>query len=508
MLKQKFVFAVSLIAMVTVGVGSARADIASTVYVQQGVNSAKTAASAAQTSANNANTAAGAAQTSADNAQAAAEAAQASADSAAASAKTANDAIAGLDLTQVGADGSYIKTVKQVDGKVTATAEAADTTPTASSKKMVTSGGVYTALSGKQPTLTTSNIKGAGSVSVGISNGVITVTGTDNNTTYSTGTASTAGLTKLYTGTGSGTDGTMTQSAITTALNGKLSTSGTAAKATADASGNNIVDTYATKTALSDGLALKEDVSNKANAITQGMDKEESYPTVALMETQISTANNNLGLDVQANTQAIAAMDLAQVGADGSYIKTVKQADGKVTATAEAADTTPTASSEKMVTSGGVYTALSGKQATLTTSNIKGAGSVSVGISNGVITVTGTDNDTKYTLPAATSSTLGGVKIGSNISNSSGTISVPAASSSALGVVKTGTNISNSSGTISVATANGSTLGVVKAGTNVSISSGAVSVATGTPSTLGVVKVGQIPSGSATSTTYATIWVE
>lgn len=41
------------------------------------------------------------------------------------------------------------------------------------------------------------------------------------NTTYSTGTASTAGLTKLYTATGTGTDGTMTRSAITSALNGK-----------------------------------------------------------------------------------------------------------------------------------------------------------------------------------------------------------------------------------------------------------------------------------------------
>lgn len=41
------------------------------------------------------------------------------------------------------------------------------------------------------------------------------------NTTYSTGTASTAGLTKLYTSTGTSTDGTMTRSAITSALNGK-----------------------------------------------------------------------------------------------------------------------------------------------------------------------------------------------------------------------------------------------------------------------------------------------
>ena len=40
----------------------------------------------------------------------------------------------------------------------------------------------------------------------------------DANTTYSTGNASTAGLTKLYTGTGTATDGAMTQAAITQAI--------------------------------------------------------------------------------------------------------------------------------------------------------------------------------------------------------------------------------------------------------------------------------------------------
>ena len=44
---------------------------------------------------------------------------------------------------------------------------------------------------------------------------------TPTNTTYSTGTATTPGITKLYTATGSASDGTMTQGAITTALNGK-----------------------------------------------------------------------------------------------------------------------------------------------------------------------------------------------------------------------------------------------------------------------------------------------
>ena len=45
------------------------------------------------------------------------------------------------------------------------------------------------------------------------------------NTTYSTGNATTAGLTKLYTSTGTSTDGTMTRAAITTALGGKANAS-------------------------------------------------------------------------------------------------------------------------------------------------------------------------------------------------------------------------------------------------------------------------------------------
>lgn len=45
----------------------------------------------------------------------------------------------------------------------------------------------------------------------------------DTNTTYSTGTSSISGITKLYTGTGTNADGTMTQKAITSALSGKAS---------------------------------------------------------------------------------------------------------------------------------------------------------------------------------------------------------------------------------------------------------------------------------------------
>ena len=54
---------------------------------------------------------------------------------------------------------------------------------------------------------------------------------------YSTGTATSSGITKLYTSTGSATDGAMTQSAITTALNGKATSVHTHNYAGASSSG-------------------------------------------------------------------------------------------------------------------------------------------------------------------------------------------------------------------------------------------------------------------------------
>ena len=62
---------------------------------------------------------------------------------------------------------------------------------------------------------------------------------------------------------------------------------------------------------------------------------------------------------------------------------------------------------------------------------------------------------TQYTLPAATTTTLGGVKVGSNITINSGEISVaapyslPTASSTVLGGIKVGTNLSVAAGVLS-----------------------------------------------------------
>ena len=62
--------------------------------------------------------------------------------------KTAVDnAVDALDVASVGGDGCYISAISETDGKISATATTMDTAPTASSTKAVTSGGIQSAIS-------------------------------------------------------------------------------------------------------------------------------------------------------------------------------------------------------------------------------------------------------------------------------------------------------------------------------------------------------------------------
>ena len=82
-------------------------------------------------------------------------------------------------------------------------------------------------------------------------------------TTYSTGDASTSGLTKLYTSTGTNTDGTMTQSAIKTALDGKANSSHTHSYAGSSSAGG-----AATKVANSIVIKLNGGTEEGKNKFT------------------------------------------------------------------------------------------------------------------------------------------------------------------------------------------------------------------------------------------------
>lgn len=92
------------------------------------------------------------------------------------------------------------------------------------------------------------------------------------NTTYSVGTSSYLGITKLYTETGSATDGTMTQNAITSALNGKSPTSHTHNYAGSSSSGGaaNSANRLATARTVSGGtditLSFNYDGSGNSSA--------------------------------------------------------------------------------------------------------------------------------------------------------------------------------------------------------------------------------------------------
>lgn len=92
------------------------------------------------------------------------------------------------------------------------------------------------------------------------------------NTTYSVGTSSYLGITKLYTETGSATDGTMTQNAITSALNGKSPTSHTHNYAGSSSSGGaaNSANKLATTRTVSGGtditLSFNYDGSGNSSA--------------------------------------------------------------------------------------------------------------------------------------------------------------------------------------------------------------------------------------------------
>ena len=108
--------------------------------------------------------------------------------------------------------------------------------------------------------------------------------------------------------------------------------------------------------------------------------------------------------------------------------------------------------------------------------------------------------DTFYTLPQATNTELGGIKIGSNVDISTdGTLSVPLATKLTAGAVKIGANISVSdTGEISTHApytlpyASETELGGVKIGSNINIASdGSIYVPKATALTAGVVSIGE-----------------
>lgn len=168
------------------------------------------------------------------------------------------------------------------------------------------------------------------------------------------------------------------------------------------------------------------------------------------------------------------------------------------------------------MTRGAITTALSEKQDTLTTANLKGSGSVSVDIKNGVVTISGTDTDTQYTLPDATADVKGGVRIMTSAGGIDGT---SATEDAKVPTVAAAWDIANiAAGNNSVEKQQGIDDAVLITKPNGEVTAVKVTdketgyVVTDVDVNAGEFKISrgnvQVPVGSATATTYAPIWIE
>ena len=311
----KKILTASLVAMMAVT--AANANIASTKYVDDRTGTATFTADSIKGSANLTAAVETLAGTVATNAGAASDAAnQALTDAKAYTDALANGAvadnaaaIAGMDLASVGADGSYIKTVSQADGKVTAVAEAADAAPTQNSTKMVTSGGVYTAIEAAKTAATDANSELAGRV--GANEQAISALNTEQDTQGGK-------ISALETSLASGA----TKQAIDAAK-----------KAGDDAQAD--IDAYKTSNnqALADGLALKEDVANKLTTDSYTSGDATKYPSVKTAEAIANTAVLATKLGLEDLTKTVTANKTALEGELDAAVDNLQKADASNLAT-------------------------------------------------------------------------------------------------------------------------------------------------------------------------------
>lgn len=211
------------------------------------------------------------------------------------------------------------------------------------------------------------------------------------NTTYSTGNATTAGITKLYTGTGTATDGSMTQNAITTALNGKAASSHTHNYA-----GSSSVGGSATS-------AVKLDTATAGSA-TQPVYFRGGKPVACTY---------TLGKSVPSNA----------VFTDTNTWIALKGATTSTAGTAGYAPAPSAGAANRYLRSDGTWAVPPDTNTTYSAATTSTAGLMSAADKvklNGIAT-----GANKYTLPTASSSTLGGVKTTSNVTSTSGLTACP-----------------------------------------------------------------------------------
>ena len=128
------------------------------------------------------------------------------------------------------------------------------------------------------------------------------------------------------------------------------------------------------------------DVSEKDGKISAT-----AVSTASTFSSTSTTAINGVGVN-----EALKTLDVAEVGEVGRYIEKIKETDGKISVTLAVMDTTPTKDSKKAVTSSGVKAYIDDKISNLDVASVGGDGSYikTISESKGIITATKQTFDT------------------------------------------------------------------------------------------------------------------
>lgn len=467
MTKLKGIFAVSFIAMMSVGVASA--NIASQGYVDQEVGTRLSAISGSTSGAGNV-------------------------------------------VTSVTASGGTVTATKGITAEVTsnktttiaATASASDT-------KYPSEKAVATALAAKADSADIPTVNNA-TLTVqknGSSVGTFTANASQNATINITVPTTTSQLTNnsgfitaddlpedyvLTAATSTALGGVKSGGDVTVATDGAV-TVNSATKATQDGNGATISSTY-TKIAQGSGNANKAVITNASGNITTGtitsamitdgtITNADISSSAAIAQSKISGLSTSLA--AKANTA-----DLADVATSGSYNDLT---DKPSIPAAITVDSALSSTSTNPVQNKVINTALAAKQNASTAVEVASAGTA-VGSATQPVYVDNTGVvRAANAIPTVNNATLTIQKNGSNVGTFTANASAPATIN--ITVPTTTSDLNNDSGFLTSVSAAPSGTGAVVTG--ISASGGKVTA------TMGNVK---IPVGSESATTYATIWVE
>ena len=295
-----------------------------------------------------------------------------------------NQKITGLDVAAVGEPGSYLQTISESDGKISATTQSFDTAIDADSTddNAPTSKAVKTYVSQEINNLDVASVGSMGGYILAISeaNGKISANRVSFDSTITTSSVNapnskavydfvsqkigaldvdSVGVNGSYIKTISETNGKV--SATTQAFDTSISSTSTANNAPTSKAVYDFIGTLDVASVGSDGGYIKtiSETNGKISATTQAFD------------TTVSSTSTNAPTS-KAVYDFIGTLDVATVGENGKYLKTISETNGKISATTQAFDTTVSSTSTNAPTSKAICAYLKSHEKTITLKDAAG----------------------------------------------------------------------------------------------------------------------------------------